>query len=192
MVDLMTREEFQTADGRKRAWRSLMFGDHGFLRKVYDNTHQITDEMWRTYQPSPDRLREWKDRGIKTVINLRGMRSGEKQDGLYFLEEAVCDELGLVHIPYRAFSREAPTAEFVLGLKEVFERIAYPALLHCKSGADRAGIASMLYLFLHEGRPFDEAMDQLTFKYGHMKEGKTGILDHFFEAYRAFAADGRR
>ena len=187
MAELMTREEFETPEGQKRAWRSLMFGDHGFLRKVYDNTHQITDEMWRTYQPSPEMLKKWKKRGIRTILNLRGMRRGKKQDGLYFLEEATCKDLGLEFVSFRAFSREAPTKEFVFGLRDLFEKIEYPAMLHCKSGADRAGIASVLYLFLHKGRPFEEALDQLSFKYGHVKEGKTGILDHFFEEYKKAA-----
>ena len=52
----MTREEFATPEGRKRAWRNLFLGDHGFLRKIYDNSHQISDKVWRTYQPSPERL----------------------------------------------------------------------------------------------------------------------------------------
>ncbi|MCI5048696.1 MAG: tyrosine-protein phosphatase [Aquisalinus sp.] len=183
----MTREEFQTPQGRSRAWRSLMLDDHGLLRKVYDNTHQISDKMWRTFQPSPADLETWAAKGIRTVINLRGLRREDEQEGFYFLEEDTCQRLGLELINFRAYSREAPTKEFVFGIKELFERIDYPAILHCKSGADRAGIASALYLFLYEGRPLDEALEQLSFKYGHVKQGKTGILDYFFDLYREAA-----
>lgn len=187
MTRMMTREEFQTPTGKKLAWRSLMLDDHGFLRKIYNNTHQLSDKMWRTYQPSPKALAQWQARGIKTVINLRGARVGEKQDGLHLLEEETCAALGMDFVSFRAFSREAPSRDFIFGIKALFENIRYPAIMHCKSGADRAGIAALLYLFLHEQRPYKEALAQLTFKYGHMKRGRTGILDCFFEAYEQFA-----
>jgi protein tyrosine/serine phosphatase len=67
--------------------------------------------------------------------------------------------------------------------KDLFNRIAYPALLHCKSGADRAGIASVLYLHFRKGEPVDKAMRMLSLRYGHVKQGKTGVLDYFFEKY---------
>jgi len=187
MAGPMTREEFATPEGRKRAWRNLFLGDHGFLRKIYDNSHKISDKVWRTYQPSPARLKEWRDMGVKTVINLRGLRNSVPQSGFYWLEEEACEELGLTLINHRAWSREAPPKDFILGLNDLFETIEYPAILHCKSGADRAGIGSALYLFLHERRPLDEALEQLSFKYGHVKEGKTGVIDHFFDTYKAVA-----
>ena len=190
MPKLMTREEFETPEGRKRAWRSLFLEDHGFLRKVYENSHQITDEMWRTYQPSPKDIRKWAKRGIRTVINLRGLRGhkgGIEQPGFYWLEEEACREAGLTLINHRAYSREAPSVDFILGIDELFRTITYPAIMHCKSGADRAGIGSTLYMFLRAKRPLDEALKQLSFKYGHVKSGKTGVLDHFFTVYKAAA-----
>ena len=84
MTAPITREAFQTTKGRKRAWRELMLGDHGALRLLYDNTHEVAPgKLWRTYQPSPKKLAQWKDRGVKTVVNLRG----DKPSGFYFLEE---------------------------------------------------------------------------------------------------------
>ena len=55
--------------------------------------------------------------------------------------------------------------------------------MHCKSGADRAGLMSALYLILHKNTPVDEAKKQLSFKYLHLKYAKTGILDAFFDTY---------
>jgi hypothetical protein len=43
---------------------------------------------------------------------------------------------------------------------------------------------STLFLLVHEKRPLDEAMRQLSAWYGHFKFAKTGILDEFFEQYR--------
>lgn len=180
----LTREAFATPQGRKQAWRELMFGDHGALRLFYRNTHEIAPgKMWRSYQPSPADLARWKKRGVKTVINLRG----DKPSGHYFLEEEACARLGLHFEVFRVFSRDAPAKEVFHGAKALFERIEYPALMHCKSGADRAGLMAALYLFFHEGAPLDEALEQLSFRYGHVKHGKTGVIDHVFEKYLAHA-----
>ena len=59
--------------------------------------------------------------------------------------------------------------------------------MHCKSGADRAGLMATLYLFFHEGVPLDHALGQLTFRYGHVKAGKTGVIDEAFAQYLAHA-----
>lgn len=179
-MQAITREEFASAAGRRRAWFGLMLGDHGLLRKFYGNSHEIAQgKMWRTYQPSPADLKRWKDRGIKTVINLRG----DKPSGYYFLEEETCKKLGVALETFRVFSREAPSKKALHGARALFNRIEYPAILHCKSGADRAGLMSVLYLFFHEGVPLDQALEQLSFKYGHVKQGKTGVIDHVFEKY---------
>jgi protein tyrosine/serine phosphatase len=55
--------------------------------------------------------------------------------------------------------------------------------MHCKSGADRAGLMSVLYLHFRQGEPIDRALRMLSLRYGHMRQGKTGILDYFFERY---------
>ncbi len=82
-------------------------------------------------------------------------------------------------------SRDAPDKATILAAKAFFEGIEYPAVMHCKSGADRAGLAAALYLILHEGRPVAEAARQLSARYGHFRFAKTGILDAFFDRYLA-------
>ena len=52
-----------------------------------------------------------------------------------------------------------------------------------------AGIISVLYKLVHEKVPFEEAMTHLSFKFGHIKAGKTGMLDYFFDAYRQYNAE---
>lgn len=185
----MTEEVFRTPEGRKRAWRALMVTDHGWIRKLYDNTHWISDEMARSYQPSPAKIRAWADKGIKTVVNLRGLRNHIEQPGHYWLEKEACAAAGIELVDLRAFSREAPRRQFLLDIDPLFRSITYPAVMHCKSGSDRAGVGATLYQFLHQGKSLDEAQDQLSLRYGHVKAGKTGVLDHFFDVYREAAAE---
>ncbi|MEM6414903.1 MAG: protein tyrosine phosphatase [Pseudomonadota bacterium] len=183
-----SREQFQTPAGRRRAWRNLILTDHGILRSFYDNTHAVVEgRMWRTYQPGPKRLYRWKQKGIKTVINLRG----SKPSGFLRLEEEACEKLGLHLETFRAYSRDAPSIEILHSARALFERIEYPAIMHCKSGADRAGLMSALYLFYQEGTALDEALQQLSLRYGHVRHGKTGVIDYAFQLYLSYANENR-
>lgn len=168
-----------TPEGRRRARLEFLFADHALIRRLYDNTHEIAPGVWRSFQPSPESLQKWARRGIKTVVNLRGT----KPSAALFLEEETCARLGLKLENFRVFSREAPSKETILGARDLFGRIAYPALFHCKSGADRVGLTAALYLFFREKRPLDEALRQLSLRYGHVKQGKTGVIDAAFERY---------
>jgi len=167
--------------GRLRAWLDYLWNDHAYLRLGFSNAHWISDELVRANQPWPHQLAVWKAKGIRTVINLRGGQDGS----FYALEQEACARLGLKLETFRVGSREAPTRETVLGAKRLFERIEYPALMHCKSGADRAGMMSVLYMHFRQGRTLREAMDQLGLKYLHVRHGKTGVLDYTFERYLA-------
>jgi protein tyrosine/serine phosphatase len=174
-------EPITTARRRAWAWASLLIADHGFVRPVYWNFHEVTPELWRGPQPNPLHLRQLARKGLKTVINLRGP-SGF---GSYALERDFCDRHGIAFENAVIWSRASPLREQIDRLDAVFARIAYPALIHCKSGADRAGIASALYLILRENRPVEEALRQLSWRFGHVKTGKTGLLDAFFRSYLA-------
>jgi len=173
-------------EGRKRAHREMFWGDHGFLRASFSNLHRLSDEMWRANQPSPRQIEaHQKIRGICTILNLRGVST----QGYYLLEKEACDRLGIALVDYQVFSRDTPTREAVLGTRALFANMAYPALMHCKSGADRAGLMSVLYLIARKGVRVSEAIEQLSFKYLHVKQGKTGMLDAFFEAALSAGAD---
>lgn len=172
--------DIATKSGRARAERELVLGDHGFLRESFQNLHQISDEMWRSNQPNPRQIADHvRQRGIKTILNLRGPSTR----GYYLLEKEACEELGVTMIDFQVYSRDTPTVERVLEAKKLFESIEYPALMHCKSGADRAGLMSVLYVIFRLGEPVSVAVRQLSKKYLHMREGKTGLLDAFFETY---------
>ncbi len=183
MTAPLTREEFRTPDGRKRALRAFAFGDHAALRALYDNSHEVAPGVWRSFQPSPAHLTRWAKRGVRTIVNLRG----DRPSAALFLEEEACARLGLKLVNFRVFSREAPSAEMLKGLKTLFDTIEYPALFHCKSGADRVGLASAMYLFMKGGTPLDAALKQLSLRYGHIRAGKTGVIDAAFDAYLAHA-----
>jgi protein tyrosine/serine phosphatase len=180
--------DLDTKDGYKAAWRDYWWNDHAFLRARFQNAHQISPRMWRTNQPSPDQLKVWRDEhGVRTIINLRG----DTPASFTVLEKRACAELGLDLHFLKIESRGAPDPELLKQAREVFGRIQYPALLHCKSGADRAGVMSVFYLYCIEGVPLEVARQQLSNKYLHVSAGKTGILGFFWDEFaRAHAATG--
>jgi protein tyrosine/serine phosphatase len=175
--------DLTTPAGRKAAEKDYMWwGDHAFLRKLVKNRHWIDAKLMRGNQPSPQQLKALKDQGFKTIINLRG------GDGSFaLLEREACASLGLELVDLVVTSREVPSRERVLNAKTMFETIEYPAFMHCKSGADRAGLMSVLYAHFVLGQPIAEAKGQLAWKYLHAKIGKTGVLDYMFERYLADA-----
>jgi protein tyrosine/serine phosphatase len=173
------RFDLATPQGRKRAEHDLIWGDHGFLRARFHNFHWISPEMARANQPSPRDIARYKAMGIKTILNLRG----PSNTGYYALEREACAAHGLDMIDVRMHSREPPSKAQVLRAKEVFEAIRYPALMHCKSGADRAGVMAVLYAHFRLGQPISAAMEQLSLKYLHVRQGKTGMIDFFFQTY---------
>jgi protein tyrosine/serine phosphatase len=173
--------DLSTPKGRVATYLDYLWKDHAYLRLGFSNAHWISDELVRTNQPWPHQLAEWKKRGIKTVINLRGGFDAS----FHALEKDACKRLGLTMVDFTITSREVPSRARVHGAKELFESIEYPALMHCKSGADRAGIMSVFYMHFRKGLPIREALDQLHIRYLHVKQGKTGVLDYTFERYLA-------
>ena len=174
---------------RARAWANMLLVDHGVFRLAYPNRHRIGSGLvWRSAQPSPHQLAWFKRRGVRTVVSLRGGR----EHGSWPLQREACERQGLTLVEFVLRSREAPSRETLLAAKDFFAGIEYPAVMHCKSGADRAGLGAALYLILHEERPVREALRQLSPRYGHFRFAKTGILDAFFATYlREGEARGR-
>ena len=175
----MTTFDLAAPWGRLRAYTHLIWTDHGFLRVGFQNAHWISSELVRTNQPFPFQLNWWAARGIKTVVNLRGANG----TGLHALEREACARLGLKMEDFTIYSRAVPTRQQVLDARDLFERIEYPALMHCKSGSDRAGIMSVFYKHFREGLPIREAVKQLSMRFGHARAGHTGVLDYTFERY---------
>lgn len=174
-----------TPSGRLRAWADALFVDHAILRLAWRNRAAVEEgRLYRSNQPLPFHLALEARRGIRTVINLRGVRDC----GSDVLAREACARLGLAMIDAPFESRGAPHKERILRLAGLFEAIGYPALIHCKSGADRAGLVAAIYLLLR-GRPVEEAARQLSWRYGHVAAGKTGILDAFLERYAAAQAE---
>ena len=168
---------------RFRAFLDMWLVDHGFIRDIYWNLHEVAPGVWRAAQPGPRQLRRAKKLGVKTILNLRGKR---EDCGSYILEREACEALGLKLVDFPIRSRSPLDKPTLHAAVKIFDQIEYPVLLHCKSGADRAGFMSTLYQFVKGGVPLAIAMKkELSLAYGHMRQAKTGVIDFFYETYLA-------
>ncbi|MEJ2118508.1 MAG: sulfur transferase domain-containing protein [Alphaproteobacteria bacterium] len=138
----------------------LILIDHGIFRLLYANRHRLSPKAWRSSQPAPLDIRILARRGVKTIVNLRG----DRDCGSYRLETTACDRRGIKLVNFSVKSRQAPDIQTFHDAKALFETLEYPILLHCKSGADRAGLMSTLYMMFVEGCPVAEAKRQLSWK----------------------------
>jgi protein tyrosine/serine phosphatase len=173
--------DISTPAGRVAAWWHFQLADHAFLRALWRNEHEIAPGVWRANQPSPRRIAEYARRGFRTILNLRGM-NGHSHD---LFEREACARHGLALEEQRLSTGALVEAGRLLDLLDAFDRVEKPVLIHCKSGADRTGLAAAMYLIAVEGRPVAEAMRQLHWRYLHFRSRKTGILDHMLESFAA-------
>lgn len=180
--------DISTPAARRAARKHYQWVDHGFLRILWRNFHQIAPGVYRSNQPSDGQLRAIHDKvGLHSVLNLRG----ESRQSFYLFEAEVCEKLGLELVSLPLSARQAPSVANLELLISHMQTMPKPVLIHCKSGADRTGLAAALYLLIFEGQPIEVAMRQLSFRYIHVSYTATGILDHFLRVYEdAFRDSG--
>lgn len=172
-------DDISTPEARRKAmWHYHIF-DHAFLRTPWTNFAQVADGVYRSNQPTHARFAQYKAMGIKSVLNLRG----PDKFSPYLFEQEACAQYDLTLVDAKIYARRpASKAEF-LHLLDTFETIEKPFLMHCKSGADRAGLASALWLLVKEDAPLEVAQKQLAARFLHLSWTKTGIVDHILKLY---------
>ncbi|MDE8343726.1 MAG: sulfur transferase domain-containing protein [Acidocella sp.] len=183
-MDTIFKGDISTKSGRRNAWLDALFVDHAILRIWWTNFAIVAPgRLYRSNHPTPGNLAAFtRKTGLKSLINLRG----QAKNGSDALSRDAAARLGLDFYDMALESRGAPQKDRIFRLAEIYRTMRAPGLIHCKSGADRAGLAAGLFVLI-DGGTVKEAMRQLSFRYGHIKQAKTGILDMFFASY---ARDG--
>ncbi|MXY40684.1 MAG: protein tyrosine phosphatase [Rhodospirillaceae bacterium] len=165
-----SEDPFDRPFGRIAAWLELLILDHGFLRLAYRHWHEVAPGLYRSNQPAPFQVRRAARSGIRTVVNLRRANAS----GRYLLEREAAAKAGIAQVDFFLSSRGAPRRQQLLDAAGMFDRIDYPALIHCKSGIDRTGLMGALYILVRGGAAGD-ALKQFGWRYGYIGAGPTGI-----------------
>jgi protein tyrosine/serine phosphatase len=116
------------------------------------NLYRVTAGLYRGDQPSPLGMRNLKELGIKTILNLRSFHSDRNEIG----------ETGLAyeHIYMKPWHPEEDDA--VRFLKMVTDPKRTPVLVHCQHGADRTGTMIAVYRIAVQGWSKAEAIREMT------------------------------
>lgn len=138
-----------------------------FMRIHLGNFHAVVEgEVYRSGQPDREDIARYvREYGIKSIINLRGEN---RSDPWYWdvRNAAFVSGVGFYDFRMKA-SRELTEAE-AHDLLILMRDVEKPVLIHCRSGADRTGLAAALYLRFLEGKSDEEALAELGVRYGHM------------------------
>lgn len=155
------------------------------------NFHPVVQgEVYRSAQPSREQLSRYvRQHGIRTVINLRGANVG---DDWYDDEISESRRLGVSHVDFRMSASRELSQEQAAALIRILAEADKPVLIHCKSGSDRTGLASALYMssVAHRGEEAAEAQISLAFGHIPLAISPPYAMDRTFEALEPWLGFG--
>jgi protein tyrosine/serine phosphatase len=159
-------------------------GGYWGILQYEGNLHVVSDGiLYRSAQPSKREIKAAvREYGIKSVLNLRGANPGSPW---YDDEVAESRALGLVHYDYSLSAKRFVTRRQIADILGILRQAPKPLLIHCKSGADRAGLVAALYRFALAGASAEEADQELSLVYGHFPYlmSRSVAMDNSFWAF---------
>jgi protein tyrosine phosphatase (PTP) superfamily phosphohydrolase (DUF442 family) len=116
------------------------------------NFHRVSADLYRGAQPSAEGLRQLKEMGIKTIVNLRAFHSDKDEIG--------GTDIGYEHISFKTWHPEEE--DVVRFLKIVTDKERTPVFVHCQHGADRTGLMCAIYRVAVCGWSKEAAADEMV------------------------------
>jgi len=116
------------------------------------NLYRVSADLFRSAQPSAQGMKNLKNMGIRTIVNLRSFHSDR-------------DEIGKTDLGYERITMKTwhiDRREAVRFLRLVSDPDRIPVLVHCQHGADRTGAMCALYRVAVQGWTREEAIREMT------------------------------
>ncbi len=115
------------------------------------NLHQVTDELYRSGQPTEEGFLNAEKLGIRTVLNLRSLHGDAgkiRGTGLKLVELSV--------------STGSMDEDEVIAALRAIQAADKPILVHCWHGADRTGTVIAFYRMVFQGWSKEQAKAEMT------------------------------
>lgn len=170
MVELGASAKPTRRNWRRRGLLALLvlaLAAHAFRRPLFFGNFGVVEpgRVFRSAQPRGGLASLIRQRRIGSVLNLRG---GSPADPFYADEVRVTRDAGVDFYDFPMSATRRPSRAELLTLLDVFARCRFPLLIHCKSGADRTGLASALYLMSVRSETPERAARAFTLDHGHV------------------------
>jgi protein tyrosine phosphatase (PTP) superfamily phosphohydrolase (DUF442 family) len=124
--------------------------------KGVENFVEVSPDLWRGAQPTPEGFCNLKAKGVKTIINLR-----HDHDDLPLL---ACTNLKYFWIKAHAWHPEEE--DLVKFLKVLKDEKNWPVFVHCAAGSDRTGYSVATYRIVEQNWTADDAIHEMfDFRY---------------------------
>jgi protein tyrosine phosphatase (PTP) superfamily phosphohydrolase (DUF442 family) len=120
------------------------------------------------------------ERGIRTVLNLRGPNPGQ---AWYRQEVSTSLAAGTTQVDIPLSSCVWMSRIQLRTLIHVLDTCDYPLLIHCAWGSERTGLTSALAVLMQPDSTLEQAREQLALWYLYVRLGDGKIMAEFLDQY---------
>ena len=141
------------SEGGPTSENPLIYSANSIQMEGLPNLSKVSDDLFRCAQPTLNGMRNLKDIGIKTIVNLCAFHSDRdmlKNTGLRY------ENIHLVAWPLIPEEKQA-----VKFLTIVTDPSRTPVLVHCQHGADRTGTMCAVYRIVVQGWTKEDAIKEM-------------------------------
>ena len=118
------------------------------------NFGQVNDSLYRGAQPDALAMKQLKDLGVKSIINLR------MTNELWNAESALATTFSMAYTNIPLDNLAAPTDAQVANVLAAIENMPKPVFMHCQFGCDRTGTLIACYRIRHDHWPNSKALNE--------------------------------
>ncbi len=145
MLALFSEAHAKSQDERSEEWAQSL------SVPGLPNLHRVTENLYRSAQPTAEGMLNAEKLGIRTVLSLRAFHGDSRI--------AKGTDLAYRRIPINTWSIDE--GEIQEALAAITSGNGGPFLVHCQHGADRTGLLIASYRIVIQGWSKQEALDEL-------------------------------
>ena len=122
-----------------------------------DNFYKVSDDIYRSEQPSLKEIEQLNTIGIKTIINLR----------LWHSDRDKLTNTGIAEVRINMRAGKV-TDEKIIQILKAIKNSPKPILIHCWHGSDRTGVVIAMYRLIFQNWSKRQVIDELMQpEFGH-------------------------